>query len=137
MAKKLISEVKVGEYDVKSLLPVVSKSGHAGKRSTVNSNGTYPITNREDGASVFSRAVFSIARKGKEKVVEPAKFVEAMENLAADAKELQRVALPSGWNNLKNYLPRIRQSVQQGIILAFSIEKTENAEEGLAAAWKK
>jgi len=136
MAKKTITQA-VKDYDIKGLLPVVSRPGHAGKRSTVKASGSYPITNREDGASIFSRAVFSIARKGKETKVDGNRFVEAMESLASDAKKLSTVALPKGWNNLKNYLPRIRQSVQNGIILTFSVEELgEDADNALASAWK-
>ena len=94
-------------------------SGAAEKVSTVSNKGNYEIRIAEEGTSIFTRAVFSIAAKKGEKKISAESFLSAATAYLKNPETIGKTAFPKGYKNLKRVSSLLFSRIKDGTILNF------------------
>jgi hypothetical protein len=119
--KNAVSSLYVSEKEKARILLNAKISGSAEKVSTVKNAGNYPIrVNDTEGTSIFTRAVFALARKGKETKISGESFLNAATAYLKDAEKVKATKYPSGYDNLKRVSSLLSRKIREGVILSFT-----------------
>jgi len=94
-------------------------SGAAEKVSTVAGKGNYVLRVADEGTSVFTRAVFSLAAKKGENKISGDRFLSTATEYLKNPESVKKTIYPTGYNNLKRVSSLLFKKIKEGVILNF------------------
>jgi hypothetical protein len=113
----------------------LKESGRAGKVSTAKNSGKYVIRcNDNEGTSLLTRAVFALARKGKETSISSQAFSDKLTEVTKTPKILSSIKFPANYANLKTVTNRLLSEIRNGFILSVSLP--EGCDESVLKVFK-
>jgi hypothetical protein len=95
-------------------------SGSALKVTTTTGNGIYPITEKKNGTSIFTRSIFALLKGKPESTIPSEKFLKGIESTLKDSETLKRIKFPKGYKNLKTVSSRLIKEIKRGYIVGFN-----------------